>query len=97
MKIDFYSKNNCPFCDATDEAFKREGMNDLYVKKNIEVDPSYRDYVISQGVSSMPYIEVTLDSGEKYSWSGRDPKKVAETIRHFKDEKNGEDNDTWDF
>lgn len=52
--ITVYSKNNCPFCDRAMALLESKGIEFKTIK--MEDDPSARDYLMDQGLRSVPQI-----------------------------------------
>lgn len=68
MSIVVYSKPACTQCDSTYRHLDRKKIE--YTVIDISEDKDAFDYVMSSGALSAPMVEVTLDSGEKFSWAG---------------------------
>lgn len=49
-----YSKNNCPFCDRAKSLLESKGV--VYNVINIEDQPDAREFLIDQGLRSVPQI-----------------------------------------
>lgn len=49
-----YSKNNCPFCDRAKSLLESRGV--VYNVINIEDQPEAREFLIDQGLRSVPQI-----------------------------------------
>lgn len=49
-----YSKNNCPFCDRAKSLLESKGI--VYNVINIEDQPEAREFLIDQGLRSVPQI-----------------------------------------
>ena len=52
--ITVYSKNNCPFCDRAKALLENKGVD--YRVVNIEDDPVSREFLLIQGLRSVPQI-----------------------------------------
>lgn len=61
--ITVYSKNNCPFCDRAKSLLESKGIE--YEAINIEEHPDAREFLVGQGLRSVPQIfkESTLLPG----------------------------------
>jgi len=62
--IKVYTKNNCPFCDRAKALLESKGK--MYISVNIEENPVERDFLIGQGLRSVPQIfkdDVLLPGG----------------------------------
>ena len=49
-----YSKNNCPFCDRAKALLESKGIE--FKTVNIEQEPDAREYLVDQGLRSVPQI-----------------------------------------
>ena len=49
-----YTKNSCPFCDRAKALLESRGIE--YQTINIEQQPDARDYLVEQGLRSVPQI-----------------------------------------
>lgn len=67
--LTIYSKNNCMACVMSKKL--AQDLNLTYKEINVDEQPEAMDYLIEQGVRSMPYIE----SNEEY-WVGFQPEKL---------------------
>ena len=54
MKITVYTKDNCPFCDMAKALLESRGVE--YTTINVGVLTEARDYLIEQGLRSVPQI-----------------------------------------
>jgi len=52
--IKVYSKNNCPFCDRAKSLLESKGI--AYETINIEEHPDAREFLVDQGLRSVPQI-----------------------------------------
>ena len=52
--IKVYSKNNCPFCDRAKSLLESKGI--AYEAINIEEHPDAREFLVDQGLRSVPQI-----------------------------------------
>jgi glutaredoxin len=52
--IKVYTKNNCPFCDRAKALLESKGK--MYISVNIEENETERDFLIGQGLKSVPQI-----------------------------------------
>lgn len=52
--IKVYSKNNCPFCDRAKSLLESKGI--AYEAINIEERPDAREFLVDQGLRSVPQI-----------------------------------------
>lgn len=52
--IKVYSKNNCPFCDRAKSLLESKGV--AYEAINIEEHPDAREFLVGQGLRSVPQI-----------------------------------------
>lgn len=52
--ITVYSKNNCPFCDRAKALLENKGVE--YKVVNIEDEPDAREFLVDQGLRSVPQI-----------------------------------------
>lgn len=52
--IKVYSKNNCPFCDRAKSLLESKGV--AYEAINIEEHPDAREFLVDQGLRSVPQI-----------------------------------------
>ena len=52
--LTIYSKNNCPFCDRAKSLAESKGVQ--YNVINVDEDPAAKDYLIEQGLRSVPQI-----------------------------------------
>lgn len=52
--ITVYSKNNCPFCDRAKSLLENKGV--AYEVINIEEHPDAREFLVDQGLRSVPQI-----------------------------------------
>lgn len=52
--ITVYSKNNCPFCDRAKSLLESKGI--VYEAINIEEHPDAREFLVDQGLRSVPQI-----------------------------------------
>ena len=52
--ITVYSKNNCPFCDRAKSLLENKGI--AYETINIEEHPNAREFLVDQGLRSVPQI-----------------------------------------
>lgn len=52
--IKVYTKNNCPFCDRAKALLESKGK--MYIAVNIEDNPSEREFLVGQGLRSVPQI-----------------------------------------
>ncbi len=52
--IKVYTKNNCPFCDRAKALLESKGK--MYIAVNIEENPDEREFLIDQGLRSVPQI-----------------------------------------
>jgi len=52
--ITVYSKNNCPFCDRAKGLLESKGV--AYEVINIEENPNAREFLVGQGLRSVPQI-----------------------------------------
>lgn len=52
--ITVYSKNNCPFCDRAKALLENKGVD--YKVVNIEQEPDAREFLVDQGLRSVPQI-----------------------------------------
>jgi glutaredoxin 3 len=49
-----YTKNNCPFCDRAKALLESKGVP--YKAINVQDDPSSKDFLMEQGLRSVPQI-----------------------------------------
>jgi glutaredoxin len=54
MTLTVYSKNNCPFCDRAKMLLESRGV--VYNTINLEDQPEARDFLVDQGLRSVPQI-----------------------------------------
>jgi glutaredoxin len=62
--IKVYTKNNCPFCDRAKSLLESKGK--VYIAVNIEENPNEREFLVNQGLRSVPQIfkdDVLLPGG----------------------------------
>lgn len=52
--IKVYTKNNCPFCDRAKTLLQSKGK--MYIAVNIEENEAEREFLIGQGLKSVPQI-----------------------------------------
>ncbi len=52
--IKVYTKNNCPFCDRAKSLLESKGK--VYIAVNIEENPGEREFLVDQGLRSVPQI-----------------------------------------
>ena len=52
--IKIYTKNNCPFCDQAKALLESKGK--MYIAVNIEENTSEREFLVDQGLRSVPQI-----------------------------------------
>lgn len=52
--IKVYTKNNCPFCDRAKALLENKGK--MYISVNIEENDTEREFLIGQGLKSVPQI-----------------------------------------
>jgi glutaredoxin len=52
--IKVYTKNNCPFCDQAKSLLESKGK--MYISVNIEENESEKEFLIDQGLRSVPQI-----------------------------------------
>jgi glutaredoxin len=52
--IKVYTKNNCPFCDRAKALLESKGK--MYIAINIEENQSEREFLVDQGLRSVPQI-----------------------------------------
>lgn len=52
--IKIYTKNNCPFCDQAKKLLESKGK--MYIAVNIEENNSEREFLVNQGLRSVPQI-----------------------------------------
>ena len=70
--IKVYSKNNCPFCDRAKSLLESKGV--AYEAINIEEHPDAREFLVDQGLRSVPQIfkGTTLLPGGYQGLAGKD-------------------------
>lgn len=77
-----YGKPNCVQCKATVRALEKADADYDYL--DVSTDSALFDYLASQGVSQMPFVEVVeAQDGEGVvvdSWSGFNPDKIKEYV-----------------
>lgn len=54
MKLTVYTKNHCPFCDRAKALLDNKGVS--YKSINIEDDSEAREFLLEQGLRSVPQI-----------------------------------------
>ena len=54
MTLTVYTKNNCPFCDRAKSLLESHGV--AYNTINLEQQPDARDFLVDQGLRSVPQI-----------------------------------------
>ena len=54
MTLTVYTKNNCPFCDQAKALLESKGVT--YNTVNLEEQPDARDFLVDQGLRSVPQI-----------------------------------------
>jgi glutaredoxin len=54
MTLTVYTKNNCPFCDRAKSLLESRGV--AYNTINLEQQPDARDFLVDQGLRSVPQI-----------------------------------------
>lgn len=54
MTLTVYTKNNCPFCDQAKALLESKGVT--YNTINVESQPDARDFLVDQGLRSVPQI-----------------------------------------
>jgi glutaredoxin len=54
MTLTVYTKNNCPFCDRAKMLLESRGV--VYNTINLEDQPEARDFLVDQGLRSVPQI-----------------------------------------
>ena len=66
-----YTKNNCPFCDRAKALLESRGVE--YRAINLEDQPDARDFLVDQGLRSVPQIfnGTTLLSGGYQGLAGQ--------------------------
>lgn len=52
--ITVYSKDSCPFCDRAKKLLESRGVE--YREINVSLEPEARDFLIEQGLRSVPQI-----------------------------------------
>ena len=54
MTLTVYTKNHCPFCDRAKSLLESRGV--AYNTINLEEQPDARDFLVDQGLRSVPQI-----------------------------------------
>lgn len=54
MTLTVYTKNHCPFCDRAKALLESRGV--AYKTVNVEEDDDARDYLLEQGLRSLPQV-----------------------------------------
>ena len=54
MTLTVYTKTNCPFCDRAKSLLESRGV--AYNTINLEQQPDARDFLVDQGLRSVPQI-----------------------------------------
>lgn len=54
MKLTIYTKDDCPFCDMAKALLESRGIE--YTTVNVGVRTEARDYLVEQGLRSVPQI-----------------------------------------
>ena len=54
MKLTIYTRDNCPFCDMAKALLESRGVE--YTAVNVGVLTEARDYLVEQGLRSVPQI-----------------------------------------
>ena len=54
MKLTVYTKPDCPYCDMAKALLESKGVD--YTTVNVGSQPEARDYLIEQGLRSVPQI-----------------------------------------
>ena len=54
MKLTVYTKDDCPFCDMAKALLETKGIE--YTTVNVGVRTEARDYLVEQGLRSVPQI-----------------------------------------
>lgn len=75
-----YTKNNCPFCDRAKALLENRGVQ--YETINIEDHPDAREFLVDQGLRSVPQIfnGTTLLQGGYQGLAGQ-PEEFWTTIK----------------
>ena len=75
-----YTKNNCPFCDRAKALLENRGVE--YESINIEAQPEAREFLVDQGLRSVPQIfnGTTLIQGGYQGLAGQ-PEEFWTTIK----------------
>jgi len=76
--ITVYSKTTCPYCDAAKKFLEQKQL--LFQVINIDQDTQARDFILSQGLRTVPQIfyrdKILVEGG----WAGLNKKTAAELI-----------------
>lgn len=71
--VTVYGKPGCRACVGTTRQFKKNGVSFEYI--DVTQDESAFEYVKSQGVVAMPYVEAPTGS-----WSGLDEAEIDKLV-----------------
>jgi len=104
MKVEIYSKNDCPQCESVKRPLISRGVEYVETNRDEVDDPqSVTDFLKSRGIQEFPYVVVSeLKDEEDFSFSGSAAKGnnaalIRKIIDIHMDEKADADSDTWDF
>jgi glutaredoxin 3 len=80
MKLTIYTKNDCPYCDMAKALLESRGIE--YTAVNVAVRTEARDYLIEQGLRSVPQIfnGTTLLQGGYQGLAGQ-PEEFWSTLK----------------
>ncbi|QAX97537.1 glutaredoxin-like protein [Enterococcus phage phiSHEF13] len=77
-KVTVYSKNGCGQCTFVKRMLK--GENIIFEERNIDQDPTARDYLVNKSVTSLPYVETSTG----ISFTGVQIGKIKEIKNSYK-------------
>ena len=76
--ITVYSKTTCPYCDAAKKFLEQKQL--LFQVINIDQDTQARDFILSQGLRTVPQIfyrdKILVEGG----WAGLNKKTAGELL-----------------
>lgn len=76
--ITVYSRTTCPYCDAAKQFLQQNQLH--YEEINIDQDSQAKDFIVSQGLRTVPQIfyrgKILVEGG----WAGLNKKTAVELI-----------------
>ena len=76
--LTIYSKNNCPFCVMAKNYLKSKNIN--FREINIEQDAEAREFIIQQGLRTMPQIFMDGKIFVEGGWTGLSKMSAEEIL-----------------